>query len=94
MSSCLLAMPIIIINLGAEMAYILDQRLSAQKVPQVRPPPRRGPPRARTPPPPPRAPAPPPPPHPPPPPPPPGGALPAPPPAATCAIARMLRAGV
>ena len=30
----LLASPIIIINMGGEMIYILDQRLKAQKIPQ------------------------------------------------------------
>ena len=33
MSGRLLAMPLIIINMGGEMAYILQQRLVAQKIP-------------------------------------------------------------
>ena len=34
MSGRLLAMPLLIINMGGEMAYILQQRLVAQKIPE------------------------------------------------------------
>lgn len=34
MSGALLAMPMLVINMGGEMVYILEQRLRAQKIPQ------------------------------------------------------------
>lgn len=33
---CLYTLPIIILNLGGEMFYVLDQRLRAQNIPQIR----------------------------------------------------------
>ena len=32
----LYAMPMVIINMGGEMVYILEQRLQAQKIPQAK----------------------------------------------------------